>query len=104
MTSKRLVILTHERVGRFLAGLSVIATVTLAWLWSPWCLLATAAVAMNLVVSAITDRCVVKNLLIRLGFPGERDVGRADATLHGLAEEEAPSFRRVVNRARMPVN
>jgi hypothetical protein len=71
--------LSHERAGRMLAGLSVLATLALGCSVSPWFLLATAGVALNLVISAITDRCVVKSLLVRMGLPGERDLGRAEA-------------------------
>ncbi len=70
---------THERFGRGLAGLTVMATVLLGYAHSPYWLLAALGVAMNLALSALTDRCAVKNLLIRLGLPGERDLGRAEA-------------------------
>jgi hypothetical protein len=72
-------ILTHERAGRMLAGAAVLACLALAWLLSPWFLLGVAGTALNLVVSAVTDRCAVKSLLIKLGLPGERDLGRAEA-------------------------
>jgi hypothetical protein len=71
--------LTHERVGRLLAGAAVIASLAAGWLLSPWCLLCAGGTALNLVISALTDRCPVKTLLIRLGLPGERDLGRAEA-------------------------
>jgi hypothetical protein len=71
--------ITHERAGRMLAGASVLAGLGLGWLVSPWFLLAAAGTALNLVLSGITDRCAVKNLLIRMGLPGERDLGRAEA-------------------------
>jgi len=70
---------THERAGRMLAGGSALACLALGWLASPWFLLGAAGTALNLVVSAITDRCLVKSLLIALGLPGERDLGRAEA-------------------------
>ena len=83
--------LTHERAGRILAGSAVLTGLVLAQLVSPWFLLAAAATALNLVVSAITDRCAVKSLLIRLGLPGERELGRAEATAGRT--EAAPSER-----------
>ena len=70
---------THERFGRGLAGLTVMATVVLGYVHSPYWLLVALGVAANLTLSALTDRCAVKNLLIRLGLPGERDLGRAEA-------------------------
>ena len=73
-------IFTHERAGRILAGTSLLACLFLAQLVSPWFLLAAAGTALNLVLSGITDRCLVKNLLIRMGLPGERDLGRAEAS------------------------
>ncbi|HOX06269.1 MAG TPA: DUF2892 domain-containing protein [Planctomycetota bacterium] len=90
--------LTHERAGRALAGGSVVLCLALAWLASPWFLLGAAGTALNLIISAITDRCAVKSLLIGLGLPGERDLGRAEA-LAGLeaapaAEQREPSARR----------
>jgi hypothetical protein len=94
---------THERVGRILAGLSLLGPALLAWLWSPWWLLVVAGVGVNLVASGITNRCVVKDLLVRLGLPGERDVGRAEAMLADGGREPA-GFRRAISRQRVPVN
>ena len=68
--------LTHERVGRFLAGTGVLATVVMAQIHNPAWMVITGAIALNLLVSGITDRCKVKTLLVRMGFPGERDLGR----------------------------
>ena len=78
---------THERFGRGLAGLTVMATVVLGYLHSPYWLLVALGVAANLALSALTDRCAVKNLLIRLGLPGERDLGRAEALGIELSHE-----------------
>jgi hypothetical protein len=72
---------THERLGRLLAGTTILAAVALAHFVSPWFLLAAAGTATNLVLSGITDRCAIKNLLIRLGLPGERDVGHAEVLM-----------------------
>ena len=68
--------MSHERLGRILAGVSVLFTGSLAVLHDPIWAVGIAGIALNLVVSGITDRCVVKNLLVRLGVPGERDLGR----------------------------
>jgi len=69
--------LTHERIGRVLVGASVLTGIGLS-LVSPWFLLVSAGTALNLAISGITDRCPVKSLLLRMGFPGERDLGRAE--------------------------
>ena len=95
---------THERLGRILAGVAVLVTVALGFFHHPLWLLLTAGAALNLAVSGITDRCVVKDLLIRMGLPGERDVGRAEAELRTLAEKEGSSFRRVAPRVKVTVN
>ena len=80
--------ISHERVGRVLAGLSLMGALALALTVSPWFLLAVAGMALNLALSGITDRCAVKSLLVRLGVPGERDIGRAEA----FEREESEAF------------
>ncbi|GEM_PF-1879226 len=105
---------THERAGRVLAGATLLASVALAHLVSPWFLLAAAGTALNLVLSGITDRCAVKNLLLRLGLPGERDLGRAEAISRiskagpsGSARPAAPrdeTARRLAARLGVTVN
>jgi ubiquinone/menaquinone biosynthesis C-methylase UbiE len=82
-------VFTHERAGRILAGAAVLASLFLAQLVSPWFLLVAAGTAMNLVLSGITDRCAVKRLLLRLGLPGERDLGRAEAVSEATAAAAA---------------
>ncbi len=79
-------VLTHERAGRILAGTSLLAGLLLAQIVSPWFLLIAAGTALNLVLSGLTDRCAVKNLLIRAGLPGERDLGRAEAMAGNSAQ------------------
>ena len=94
--------LTHERVGRVLAGLTVLAGLGLGLL-DAWFLLIAAGAAANLVLSGVTDRCAVRNLLVRMGFPGERDVGRAEV----LPPEPAAApltFHRRVWHSKHPVN
>ncbi len=67
---------SHERVGRLLAGAGVLFFSALAWLANPAWIIAIILIALNLTQSAVTERCGVKSLLIRLGFKGERDLGR----------------------------
>ena len=69
---------SYERVGNALVGVLVMTTVGLGYGHSPYWFLGTAAIAANLIVTAVLDRCVVKTLLIRLGMVGERDLGRAE--------------------------
>jgi hypothetical protein len=71
--------MTHERAGRILAGFTVLGALALGYFHHPLWLIAVGGAAFNLALSGITDRCLVKDLLIRLGFPGERDLGRAEA-------------------------
>ncbi|MCK6472843.1 MAG: DUF2892 domain-containing protein [Planctomycetes bacterium] len=56
-----------ERWGRLVAGASILAFTALAVLHHPYWLLAVAAGAVNLVLSALTDRCPVRALLLKLG-------------------------------------
>jgi hypothetical protein len=86
--------MTHERVGRLLAGVVVIASLGLAYVHHPLWLLGVAGTALNLVLSAITDRCAVKSLLIRMGLPGERDLGRAEARAEAAARRAPVTVRR----------
>ena len=71
--------ISHERFGRGLAGISVLISTALGYHFSPYWLLVTMAIALNLTISSLTNRCPIKSLLVRLGLPGERDIGRAEA-------------------------
>lgn len=98
--------LTHERIGRVLVGVSVLTGIGLS-LVSPWFLLISAGTALNFATSGITDRCLVKSLLIRMGFPGERDLGRAEGlVLSGKASAPGRAVRlpRLHDRRRVAVN
>jgi radical SAM superfamily enzyme YgiQ (UPF0313 family) len=92
---------SHERVGSVLAGVSVLLTVALGFFHSPWWLLSTAGLCVSMIVTAVTNRCVVKNLLIRMGVPGERDLGREEA----LASQDQPggSLKVLLVYPRFPV-
>jgi hypothetical protein len=65
-----------------LAGTGVLLFGALAVLHDPQWIAGIMAIAINLLQSGVTNRCGVKALLVSLGFPGERELGRAD----GLAE------------------
>lgn len=98
--------MTHERMGRLLAGLSVITTVALGYFHHPAWFLGAAGIALNLALSGITDRCAVKDLLVHMGLPGERDLGRAEARRE--ADADQPEGRTEVaallrNRLSVPI-
>src|SRR5512135_3136763 len=82
-TRRRLAMMTKriscERVVRVLAGLTVLGSLGLGRLHHPLWLIAAAGTALDLLFSGIIDRCVVRSLLVRMGFPRERDLGRAGA-------------------------
>ena len=96
--------MTHERAGRLLAGISVAGISALAWLHDPSWLLALAGIGLNLAMSALTGKCAVKALLIRLGLPGERDLGVAEGlrlTAAAKGELREGSGRRIGLRHNM---
>ncbi len=78
--------ISHERAGRILAGLAVLATLTLGYFHHPLWFLPALGTCANLIFSGITDRCAVRDhLLIKLlGLPGERDIGREEAEIGRL--------------------
>lgn len=67
-----------ERVIWLLAGTMTLLSAALAWLHSPYWLILTALVSVNLLVFAFTGFCVMANLLYKLGLVprcGERKNG-----------------------------
>ena len=99
-------LMSHERLGRILAGATLLAASALAHFVSPWFLLVAAGTGLSLAISGLTDRCPIKKLLIRMGFPGERDVGRAEAIKSAPPSSEgaAVPVNRLTNRERTAVN
>ena len=63
--------MTVNRYLRMIAGFFIMASVLLAWLHSPWWLLFTGFVGLNLFQSAFTNWCPMITLLRKLGVPGE---------------------------------
>lgn len=61
--------MTTESYIRILAGTMVLASVALAHFVSPWWLLLTVFVGLNLIQSAITGFCPPEILLKKLGVP-----------------------------------
>ena len=56
-----------ERVLYLLAGIFALSGTLLAWLLSPWWLLLTGLVGINLIVFALTGFCAMANLVYFLG-------------------------------------
>ncbi len=69
-----------DRWGRLIAGANMLAFTLLGWAHHPLWLVGGAAGAANLVITSLTNRCLLHDLLIRLGareredlfFPGGR--------------------------------
>jgi hypothetical protein len=72
-----------ERMLRGIAGAFVTASVILAYYHSPWWLLFTLFVGVNLFQSAFTDWCLMMNILKAFGLQGEHE--RAAAAQRGGA-------------------
>jgi len=83
-----------ERAGRILTALAVSSATVLGLLHHRLWFLVVAGTALNLLVSGIADRCMVRNALVRMGFPRERDLGRTDGVVEGTRRELPASARR----------
>jgi hypothetical protein len=66
--------LSHERIGRGLTGFGIVLFYLLGFFVHPFFHLCNLLIAVNLFQSSISNKCMIKNLLISLGFPGERDI------------------------------
>ena len=65
-----------ESMVRVLAGILVLASLTLAHFFSPWWLALAAFVGVNLIQSAFTNFCLAEIIIRRLGLSS--DAGRTD--------------------------
>jgi H+/gluconate symporter-like permease len=63
--------MTVERYLRLIAGCVVLGSLILSYIHSPYWLLFTAFVALNLIQSAFTDWCPMMTFLRRLGVRDE---------------------------------
>lgn len=63
-----------DRWGRLLAGASTLLFTALGLVHHPLWLLGTLAGAANLVVTALSGRCMLRNLLVRLGAREREDL------------------------------
>ncbi len=61
--------MSMERYIRLIAGSFILVSLLLAWLVSPYWLLFTAFVGLNLLQSALTRWCLMENILAKLGVP-----------------------------------
>ena len=60
-----------DRIVRGVAGVMVLLSVALVYFHSPWWLLFTAFIGLNLLQSAFTDTCPLIAILRRLGKDSE---------------------------------
>ncbi|MBU1004029.1 MAG: DUF2892 domain-containing protein [Proteobacteria bacterium] len=60
-----------ERITRGAAGTMIVASLALSQLHSPWWLLLTALVGLNLLQSAFTDTCPLLAILRRVKAPSK---------------------------------
>ncbi len=60
----------HHKI-RLIAGVFVLASLSLGWWVSPWWLLFTAFVGVNLIQSALTGWCLMEDLLRKCEQPEE---------------------------------
>jgi hypothetical protein len=67
-----------ERYIRLIAGGFILLSLLLAWLHSPYWLLFTAFVGLNLFQSALTKWCLMENILAKLGVPPCQHGNRPD--------------------------
>jgi len=68
-----------ERAVRLLAGTMVLVSILLATLVSPWWLLMTTFVGLNLVQSSVTGFCPAETVVGRWYGPGGRALRRSGA-------------------------
>jgi hypothetical protein len=73
-----------ERVIWLVAGTFSLTSAVLAWLVSPWWLLLTGLVGVNLIVFGLTGFCLMANILVKLGFQSRIacDTMTHETTLH----------------------
>lgn len=68
--------ISYERVSSVVISLSMISALLLGLFVHKAFFLIQVGMACNLIQSAITEKCMFKNILISLGFSGEKDLGR----------------------------
>lgn len=63
--------MSMEKIIRAFAGTFILISLFLAYIHSPYWLLFTAFVGVNLLQSAFTGICPLENILVKLGVPKE---------------------------------
>lgn len=71
--------MTVDRALRLLAGFFVLLSLALGYWVSPWWLLFTAFVGLNLFQSAFTNWCPAMAIFRRMGLPETRETGTSPA-------------------------
>jgi hypothetical protein len=56
-----------ERIIWLIAGVFALASAVFAWVWSPYWLILTGLVGVNLIVFAFTGFCLMANIVYKLG-------------------------------------
>ena len=64
--------MTINRLLRLVAGAFILLSLVLYSVHSPWWLLFTAFIGLNLLQSAVTDSCPMMSLFRKLGVPENR--------------------------------
>jgi hypothetical protein len=72
---KRDSVMKMHYIIRGIAGTFVLASLVLGYIVSPWWLLFTAFVGLNLLQSSFTRWCLMENILERLGVAERADAG-----------------------------
>jgi len=72
--------MTMERKIRLIAGSFILLSLALAWWVSPWWLLFTAFVGVNLIQSSLTKWCLMEDILKATGIHKERGGGTPAST------------------------
>lgn len=89
MASRGRKAISYEQVSHVILGLLLLGITALAYWHSPLWLLALIIIGVNLIQSSLTGWCVVKSLLVAIGIPGERDLGRQEAGTHAEKKPDA---------------
>jgi hypothetical protein len=71
--------ITRERIAMMVLGGSVLLCAAMGTFHHRGWLLVLCLIGLNLVQSSVTGKCVFNYLLMKMGIPGEREVGWRDA-------------------------
>ena len=63
--------MTMEHTIRLIAGIFILASLTLGWFVSPYWYLFTAFVGLNLIQSSVTKWCLMEDILRKTIFAGK---------------------------------